>query len=278
MERDHDRERVFTRRAFIVAALQGGMLAVLGGRLAWLQVMQGKRYRVMAEKNRINVQVLAPARGEILDRTGTPLAVNAQNFRVVLVPEQTDDLAAALSRLQKLIPLTQRDIQRVMKQAEKSASYVPLQVKDNLEWEEVSKIEVNLPDLPGIAVDEGQIRKYPLAASTAHLVGYVAFVNKSELTESSDQLFSLPGFQIGKSGIEKAYDSQLRGTAGAAEEEVNVVGRVVREMRRDPGKAGAPIRLTIDAQMQKYMQERLAAEKSCSAVLIWTRRRARSTP
>src|SRR3569623_768597 len=165
MEREYDRERTFSRRAFIIAALQGGMLAVLGGRLAWLQVMQGKRYRVMAEKNRINVKVLAPARGEILDRTGTPLAVTAQNFRAILIPEQTDDLAAALSRLQKLIPLTQHDIERVIKQAERSASYVPLEVKDNLVWEEVSRIEGNLPDLPGSSVDEGQIRQYPLLAS-----------------------------------------------------------------------------------------------------------------
>src|ERR1700751_1859668 len=119
MERENDRGRTFTRRAFIIASLQGGMLAVLGGRLAWLSVVQGQRYRVMAEKNRINMRLLAPARAGILDRTGTPLAVNAQNFRATLIPEQTDDLAAALSRLQKLIPLTQRDIQRVIKQAEK---------------------------------------------------------------------------------------------------------------------------------------------------------------
>ena len=268
MEREYDRERTFSRRAFIIAALQGGMLAVLGGRLAWLQVMQGTRYRVMAEKNRINVKVLAPARGDIVDRTGTPLAVNAQNFRAILIPEQTDDLAAALSRLQKLIPLTQHDIERVIKQAEKSASYVPLEVKDNLEWEEVSRIEVNLPDLPGISVDEGQIRQYPLLASTAHLVGYVGAVDRSELDDDSDQLLSLPGFQIGKSGIEKQFDDQLRGVAGAAEIEVNVVGREVREMRHDPGKPGATIKLTIDAPLQKYMQERLGAERSASGVVM----------
>ena len=268
MERENDRGRTFTRRAFIIASLQGGMLAVLGGRLAWLSVVQGQRYRVMADKNRINMRLLAPARADILDRTGTPLAVNAQNFRAILIPEQTDDLAAALSRLQKLIPLTQRDIQRVIKQAGKSAPYAPLQVKDNLEWEEVARIEVNLPDLPGISVDEGQIRQYPLTASTAHIIGYVGVVNKSELDDDSDQLLSLPGFEIGKSGIEKFYDDQLRGTSGAAEDEVNVVGRVVREMKRDPGKPGDAIKLTIDAPLQKYMQDRLGTEKSASAVVM----------
>lgn len=268
MKRDIDSGQVFTRRAFVVGALQTGLLTVLGSRLAWLSVVQGSRYRVMAEKNRINMRLLAPARGEILDRNGTPLALNAQNFRAILIPEQTDDLAAALSRLQKLIPITQRDIQRVMKQAKKSASYAPLQVKENLSWEEVSLIEVNLPDLPGISVDEGQIRQYPLKDATSHLVGYVGAVNKSELDEGSDQLLSLPGFAVGKSGLEKTFEDQLRGTAGAAQDEVNVVGRVVRELKRDVGKAGKPLKLTIDAQLQKYMQDRLGQERSASAAVM----------
>ncbi|HTK84350.1 MAG TPA: penicillin-binding protein 2 [Patescibacteria group bacterium] len=268
MKRDIDSGQVFTRRAFVIGALQTGLLTVLGSRLAWLSVVQGSRYRVLAEKNRINMRLLAPARGEILDRNGTPLAVNAQNFRAILIPEQTDDLAAALSRLQKLIPITQRDIQRVMKQAQKSASYAPLEVKENLTWDEVSLIEVNLPDLPGISVDEGQIRQYPLKDATAHLVGYVGAVNKSELDEDSDQLLSLPNFAVGKSGLEKTYEDQLRGTAGAAQDEVNVVGRVVRELKRDTGVPGKALQLTIDAQLQKYMQDRLGQEKSASGVVM----------
>ena len=267
MERENERGDLFTRRAFVIAALQGGMLAVLGGRLAWLQVVQGKRYRTMAEANRINIKMLAPSRGQIVDRFGTILASNAQNFRVIIIPEQSGDLAAALSSLQKLIPLSQRDIQRVIKQAEKSASFIPLEVRDNLNWDEVATVEVNLPDLPGLAIDEGEIRQYPLSEATAHLIGYVGVVNKAEQVED-DPLLSLPGFRIGKTGAEKIYDSDLRGNAGSAEMEINVLGREVRELSSHPAQAGKRVMLTIDAGLQLYVQSRLAKEKSSSAIIM----------
>src|SRR5690606_7940573 len=117
MERDNDRVKSFTRRAFLIGALQGGFLAVLGGRLAWLQIAQGQKYRMLADNNRINIKMLAPSRGQIVDLHGTPLATNGQNFRVLLIPEQTPDISMALSRLQEFLPLSQRDIKSVLKQA-----------------------------------------------------------------------------------------------------------------------------------------------------------------
>ena len=267
MERDSDRSRVFTRRAFVIGALQGTALAALGGRLAWLQIAQSQRYATLAESNRINIKMLAPSRGLIVDRYGEKLAVNAQNFRAVIIPEQTPDLETALSRLQKLITVSQRDIQRVLKQAEKSPPFMPLEVVDNLAWEDVAKVEVNLPDLPGISIDEGEIRRYPLGQATAHLIGYVGAVSKGE-QESGDPLLTLPGFTIGKTGIEKKFDLPLRGSAGSAEVEVNVVGREVRELKRNPGKPGARIALTIDAELQRYVHDRLAPGLSASAAVM----------
>jgi penicillin-binding protein 2 len=267
MEREHERGQTFTRRAFVIAALQGGLLAVLGGRLAWLQVVQGNRYQMLADNNRINIRMLAPSRGQIVDRNGVLLATNAQNFRILMVPEQTDDIAASLSALQKLVPLSQRDIQRVIKQAERSASFVPLEVRDNLEWEEVATVEVNLPDLPGLSIDEGEIRHYPLGDAVAHLTGYVGAVNKAEL-KPDDPLLSLPGFRIGKTGAEKTFDAALRGTAGTAEMEINVLGREVRELNRNPAKPGERVMLTIDAELQKYVQDRLKQVRSASAAIL----------
>lgn len=266
MERDDNQAMVFTRRALVVGALQGAAFMILGGRLGWLQIAQGQRYKTMADNNRINIKMLSPSRGYIVDRFENPLAVNGQNFRVLIVPEQTSDIAEALSKLQKLIPLTQHDIQRVIKQAARNPSFIPLEVKDNLDWEEVARIEVNLPDLPGLSIDEGEIRTYPQGNAAAHIIGYVGAVSKAEQT--GDPLLNLPGFKVGKTGIEKTYDASLRGKAGAAEVEVNVVGREVRELRRNPGTPGARVRLTIDGVLQDYVQERLAAERSASAVVM----------
>lgn len=267
MERDNDRSLSFTRRAIVIGALQGTFLTVLGGRLAWLQMAEGQRYSSMAEANRVNVKLLAPARGLIVDRNGVPIAVNNQNFRVQVIPEQTRDLEQALYGLQKLIALSDNEIQAVLSQAKKSPKFAPLEIRDNLSWEEVATVEVNLPDLPGLSIDVGEIRFYPMGLATAHLVGYVGSVNKGDLTEK-DPLLKIPGFRIGKTSLEKTYDKALRGTAGAAEIEVNVNGREVRELKRNPGIPGQDLVLTIDAELQKYVQDRLSQTKSASAVIM----------
>ncbi len=267
MERDKERSLSFTRRAIVIGALQGTMLTVLGGRLAWLQLAEGQRYKTLAEQNRVNVKLLAPSRGLIVDRYGVPIAINNQNFRVLVIPEQTKNLEQSLISLQKLITLSDHEIQAVLKQAEKAPKFAPLEVRDTLTWDEVATVEVNLPDLPGLSIDVGEIRFYPMGAATAHLVGYVGSVNKGELTDN-DPLLKIPGFRIGKTGLEKIYDQNLRGRAGAAEVEVNVVGREVRELSRNPGEPGQKLTLTIDAELQKYMQDRMAETRSASAVVM----------
>jgi len=143
---------------------------------------------------------------------------------------------------------------------------VPLEIKDNLSWEDVAKIEVNLADLPGVGIDVGEIRNYPLGEATAHLIGYVGAVNKSELT--GDKTLSLPGFRIGKTGIEKTFDKTLRGIAGTSTVEVNVLGREVRELQHDQGQQGQRISLSIDAELQRLTQQRLSETKSASAVIM----------
>lgn len=265
-KKEVDRSRQFTRRAFVVGALQGTFLAGLGARLAWLQIINGERYTTLADNNRINIKILAPSRGRIVDRGGIPLAVNDQNFRVVIIPEQTDDLGRALSRLQKLIDLSQSNIKKVVSTADRQAAFVPIEVKDNLSWEDVATIEVHLTDLPGLYIEVGDIRTYPEKDATAHIVGYVGAVNRSELT--GDPVLALPGFRIGKTGLERTFDEELRGQAGSAEVEVNVVGREVRELKRTPSITGKTLHLSVDIGLQDYTQKRLKAEKSATAVIM----------
>lgn len=266
MEKDTDRAKTFTRRAFVVGTIQGGLLMLLGGRLAWLQIAEGVRYKTLAEDNRINVKMIAPGRGQIVDRFGVPLALNTQNFRVLVVPEQTDDLEKALRALHKVVPIEEREIAKVLKQAKRSPEFAPLEVRDNLNWEQVAAIEVNLPDLPGLSIDVGEIRSYPLTDATAHLIGYVGAVNESEMTD--DPILKLPGFRIGKAGIEKSFDGPLRGSPGNVEVEVNVVGREVRELKRQVPTPGKRLVLSIDAELQRYTQQRLSETRSASAVIM----------
>ena len=266
INRQDERSKSFTRRAFIVGSLQGVALTVLGGRLAWLQLAEGGRYKTLSDKNRINTKMLAPSRGEIVDRFGVPLAINNQNFRVLAVPEQADRLDKSLQKLSSLIDLDEKRIQHVLEESKKTAAFVPLEVVDNLSWSDVAKVEVNLSDLPGININEGEIRSYPFGEPTAHLVGYVGAVSKADL--NGDPVLTLPGFKIGKTGIEKSYDTELRGQAGNRQMEVNVRGREIRELKQDIGRHGSRISLSIDAELQRYCQQRLGEHKSASAVVM----------
>lgn len=266
MERDHDQIESFARRAFFVGATQGLILTVLGGRLAWLQVAQGEKYTTLADNNRINLRILPPSRGQIVDRFGVPLAVNLQNFQVVIVPEQVKNLEKSIRELQKYITVDESDIRRALREAKRKPRFVAIQVRDNLTWQEVSKVELNKADLPGVSIQDGEARTYPYKEATAHVIGYVSRVSQDAMT--SDPLLSVPGFQIGKNGLEKAHDADLIGSAGKAEIEVNVHGREVQALKRIPSVPGKRLTLSIDAELQRFVQQRLSQERSASAAIM----------
>ena len=143
---DDEGFKTFSRRTLLVGGLQIVGLGVLGGRLAYLQIVEGNRYKVLADKNRINLRLISPPRGLIVDRFGVPLAVNVENFQVQMIREQTEDMRTSLQALQKLIPLENQVIDSVIEQAKKIPKFLPVKVKEDLTWEEVARIQVNLPD------------------------------------------------------------------------------------------------------------------------------------
>ena len=269
LDKDQDRAERFSRRAFVIGAVQGALLCVMGGRLAWLQVAEGGKYKTLAENNRINMKLVAPARGEIMDRFGVPLALNNQNYRVMIVREQAGNIEEALEKLSDVITLDRRTLDRVIQQSRQTASFVPLEIKDKLEWEEVAAIEVNLTDLPGVSTDVGEIRTYPFAEATAHLIGYVGAASKADIdAQEPDPLLRQPGFKIGKAGLEKTFEKDLRGKAGRAEVEVNVVGREIRKLAHQPSTPGNRLVLSIDAELQRTAQNLLSEVVSASAVIM----------
>ncbi|MEX2650272.1 MAG: penicillin-binding protein 2 [Alphaproteobacteria bacterium] len=256
---------MFTRRAALLAAGKGVLLAGLGARLYELQVEEAERYALLAEDNRINLRLIVPPRGRILDRFGATLAANRQDYRLIVVPEQVADLAATLARLGGLVALEDNDVRRVLREAERTLGVVPVTVREDLSWDEVASVEVNTPALPGVTVEAGRSRDYAFGAITAHVTGYVAPVSESELTD--DPLLRHPDFRIGKSGIEKQYDTVLRGTAGTSQVEVNAFGRVIRELARDEGRPGDDVVLAMDAGLQAFAAERFGAETGSAAVI-----------
>ena len=266
MYRDSSRFKSFSRR---VAFLGGGkllLLSLLAGRMYQLQVVESDKYKTLADENRINLRLLPPPRGTIVDRYGRPLAVNQENYRVIMVAEQVRDIDTMLDTLSGIISLEDYERQRILREVRRRRTFVPVTVRENLDWRDVSRIEVNAPDLPGLSIEVGQIRQYPFAEDFAHVLGYVAAVSEREVT--GDPLLELPGFKTGKNGVERAFDLTLRGKAGNTQVEVNAVGRVIRELSRQEGQPGADLRLTIDRDLQKLTSDRLREEKSASAVVV----------
>ena len=266
MPRDTQRQKSLTRRAAILAGGQVLLVSALAGRLYQLQVLEKDRYRVMADENRINLRLLVPPRGRIFDRFGVELADNRQNYRVVIVPEETADIEATLKAIGTLIDVTDADRHRALRDAKRKHAFIPVVVRSNLDWDEMARIEVAIPELPGVAIEQGLLRFYPYGPTAAHVLGYVAAVSEKELT--GDPLLELPDFRIGKAGIEKAQDLKLRGTAGTSQVEVNAYGRVVREIARNEGKPGQDVVLAIDAAMQDFVTKRCSSEQSVSCVLL----------
>lgn len=258
--------RLFSRRTALLGGAKLVLLGALAGRMYYLQVVEADKYATLAEENRINLRLLAPLRGRILDRFGVTLATNDQNYRVVVIPEQTDDLNATLATLGRVLPVTENHVAQVLREAERKRPFVPIPVRENLVWDEVARVEVNTPDLPGVAIEVEQSRKYPYGGLGVHVLGYVAAVSEADLT--GDPLLELPGFRIGKSGVERQYDESLRGSAGNSQVEVNAVGRVIRELRREEGEPGHDVVLTIDMGLQHYAQQRLAGELSASTAVL----------
>jgi len=255
-----------TRRAAVLAGGQVALVATLAGRLYQLQVFDRDRYRVMADENRINLRLLVPPRGRITDRFGVSLADNRQNYRVVLVSEQTTNIEGTVNAIAGLIDVSDADRKRVMRDVKRKHAFVPVVVRSNLSWDEVMRIEVAIPELPGVSIEQGLIRFYPYGQTAAHVLGYVAAVSEKELT--GDPLLELPDFRIGKAGIEKSEDLALRGTAGTSQIEVNAYGRVVREIGRNDGQPGQDIVLALDAAMQDFVAKRCSSEQSVSCVLL----------
>ncbi len=265
MRRENKRTGVFTRRALLLGAAQIAAFGTLAARLYQVQVVEGAKYATLADTNRISARLIAPARGRMFDRFGVAVASNRQNWRALLVAEQTQDVGATLDAFARIVPLADHERQRIERDVHRHRRFIPVTVREFLEWEQMARIEVNAPDLPGIVIDLGTTRQYPFGPSLAHVVGYVAPPSEADMGE--DPMLALPGIRIGRAGLEKHHDLALRGRAGAVQIEVNAVGRAIRELEHQEGVPGADIQLTIDAKLQQQVIDRLGDESASAVVL-----------
>ncbi|NIZ13640.1 penicillin-binding protein 2 [Phaeobacter sp. HF9A] len=261
--------RKLTRRTLLLGGLQLGFAGALAARMRFLQVDQADQFRLLAEENRINIRLIAPNRGEIFDRNGVIIAQNTPSYRIVMVPEDAGDVERVIANLNRLMPLDEEDLERAHTEMRRSPPFLPITLVDQISWDDISKVAVNAPALPGITPEVGLARVYPLGGDFAHVVGYVGPVSDYDLSkiEDPEPVLRIPRFQIGKVGFEAKQEKVLRGAAGAKRVEVNAMGRVMRELDRREGEAGADMQLTLDAELQSYVQARLGQESAAAVIL-----------
>ncbi len=265
MKRDTKGRPAFTRRAALIGLGQLGIFGAIAARLYKLQVTEHSKYATLAQANSISERLVAPERGLITDRFGVILAGNQQHWRALFMAAQAPDTQTVLDNFSKLVPLSDDERARIMADLGDRPQYIPVMLKDFLEWPDMAAIEVNTPNLPGVIVEVGSSRVYPFGAALAHTVGYVARPNQREAEKNS--VLALPGMRIGRTGAEAAQDDALRGEPGFVQTETNVHGEVVRQVAHDPGTPGQIVTLALDAGMQSLAVQSLGKNAGAAVVL-----------
>ena len=257
----------FDRRSMLIGGLQTGLGVLLAARMGWIGLVQNAKYETLAESNRVNLTLLPPRRGAILDRNNAQLASNRIEFRIDIIPERLVDADGTVAELARLLAFTPVQMQDLEDKLDKAHGYQPIEVASGLRPEQYDKVLVRLPDMPGVIAQQGFTRWYPTGPSVGHLAGYVGPASAKDYDAERNPLLLTPGFKIGKDGLEKQFEQILRGTPGAQRVEVTAGGRFVRDLEKRDDIPGKPLKLTINGPLQDYAARRIGPESAAVVVM-----------
>jgi penicillin-binding protein 2 len=256
--KDHFREGRLVNDRLIFAAIFAGILfAIIMARLAILQVVEHEHFNVLSNKNRVDFEPLPPQRGLIYDRNGVVLAENIPTFSLELIPEKVESIDDTLTALALLFALSDDEVVEIKKTIKQQRRFSHVVIRQRLTEQEVALFSVNRHRFPGIDVVGRLLRHYPHGALFAHTVGYVGRINERDQQNIDEKKYK-GTLQIGKTGVEKEYESLLHGQVGYQQVETNVQGRVVRELSSESSLSGQALFLHLDINLQRVASEALA--------------------
>lgn len=265
-EEEGTRGEAFSRRLVLVGLGQALGFGLIGSRLYQLQVTDQSRYHVLSESNRITTQLLAPARGRILDRAGQVLVTGEEAFRATFLPSLARDPREVLELFARIVPLSHDEILHLMARAGRQRPNVPIILASALSFEQVAQINLLAPRLPGVETEPAALRRYPTGRVTGHVVGYVGHV--ADVAIDDDPILALPWMRAGKTGLERGMDTHLRGRSGRLRLEVDARGHIVRSVGREEPVDGGDIVTTLDLGLQRRALLRLQGERRAAAVVM----------
>lgn len=260
----------FTRRALVVGGAQAAVGVALAARMAYISVVDNDRYVLESESNRVNLTLVPPRRGWIVDRHGKALANNRVSLRIDIIPDRLHNKDLVLGQLRTLLRLDGDAMDRINRDLKAASGFQPVAVAEDMTEAEYASILVRLPEMPGIAPQRGFARNYPTGAAVGHLIGYVGAPNAEEYQKAKDPLYITPGYKIGKDGLEKYFQPMLKGEPGGRRVEVTARGKVVRDLETQPDVQGKTVHLTIDADLQEFVARRMGRESGAAVVIDCT--------
>lgn len=262
--------KIFFRRTIVAFICILFLIVILIANIYHLQVVCFESYKTRSNENSIKLIPIAPNRGIIYDRNGTPLALNITIYQLELVPAKVDNLQNTIAELQPIVDLTNDDIANFEKERKHSCCFTALPIKVGLTDIQQARLAVNKYRFSGVEVKCYQRRYYPYGSAFTHVIGYVSTINDHDI----DMLYKegivsnyAATNHIGKLGIERYYENTLHGKTGYEEVEVNNRGRVIRQLNKQLPQAGKDIILTLDLDLQQYIDKLLTDNRAAVVVL-----------
>lgn len=247
----------FNKRIAGVILVIVAAFAVLFVRLFYLQILEGDEYRRLSENNSIRLQSVEAPRGLIFDAADRLLVDNRPSFDLSVIPKDAKPLEETIRKLARYMNLPQEEFFKKVEAARGRGVYKPILLKQDIGRDAMAAVEVHKYDLPGVEINIRAVRHYLHSHLGSHLIGYLGEINAKEL-QSSRYLGCKSGDYVGRFGVEKAFENQLRGKRGGRQVEVNVKGQMVRVLKTVDAVPGNNLSLTIDSGLQKRAEELLA--------------------
>ena len=259
--------RLFMQRSIQALMFVALLVAVLIGRLVYLQILAHEHYITLSDDNRIKILPEPPNRGLIFDRNGVILADNLPSYRLEITPEQVhEDMNVVVDRLATLVNIRDTDRKRFHKLRKRTPAFKPVPLRFHLSDEEVARFAVDRHRFPGVEIVAGLSRHYPHGPLASHALGYVGRIDERDLQRIDNSSYS-GTTHIGKVGIERTYEENLHGTVGFRQVETNAEGRVLRTLIRTPPVPGDNLYLTLDLELQN-VAEQAFGDRAGAAVAI----------
>ena len=263
---DKKQYSALNRRTFFLYLLKLSLFSIVGWRLYNIQIKESDKYKTLSKNNQIDIEIIYPLRGKIFDINNNLLVSNKKVFDIYIIPENTKNLNKTLNQISEILKIDFSKKRKIIELSKKVQKFEKIKIFENINWQDLEKIENNKLNIDGIFIAQDYMRVYQYGNIFSHLLGYINKPNSEEI--SLPFIANMPDLDIGKEGLEKNFNRILVGKSGQREIEVNSFGRIIREISRVDSNKGKDLQITLDFRLQQYSMNLLNAHRAGSVVVM----------